>query len=128
MAGRPVWYAEGCYALIDQSDHDWRDASANHAQLPCGPLGQINDPSLDEGASIIDQHFNFLPGVGSCHQYLASQREARVSGCQRLLVEGLSACSGRSLKAITVKRGNALLCFCFMCKSTIGSAAEDKRC
>ena len=64
--------------LADDLDADARLAGAHETQLPCRTLRKVDDPALDEGATVIDTHDNASAIVPVGDLYLGTETKRTV--------------------------------------------------
>lgn len=78
------WQFGGCIVAIGHDDiaaiglnFDCGYAHGEHAEFQCGAIGEVDDAAADEGASVVDAHYD-LPSV-------------RLVGDQEFCAEGVAA-------------------------------------
>lgn len=82
------------------------DSFFNNPELLCGPFGQIDDPSLDEWAAVIDPYDDAPTGFDLHHPDNRSERKCLVSGTDPVHVVDLAIGRVISMEPRPVPRSN----------------------
>ena len=106
-AYRNGWEARRRGSCARGSDHlggHVADAGRGQADRACGGGGEVEHPSLDEGAAVVDRDDNAATPMGDAQ--LGAERQRPVGSRQGVLVEALAG-GGLAAGFIAVERGNA---------------------